>query len=410
VPTRLYLTDATAPVTPASITYTGGTTQGWEEPTYASGSYRLLARADNWPGAVTFITNSRGATNVVNQDIYIRGYVSDPLTTAQSISGTLSGQALMRENNAGMDAHPQIMVKVISGDGATLRGVLFGGDSRTTNVDELTTLLQNRQIPAPGISPVTLSSVAASSGDRILIEVGVRANAATTFFPNLRFGATASPGGANDLSVGGAETTDLNCWIEFSQTLSFGNALSRQVPDSLSLGDLATPQTSSGGIGHRRRIGRLMASETTEIVTFTSLGIFDSDVPEGIGVADNVNASESGSGSHNRQAPDSVNLTDTATSTVAYKRTAADSVGVADNAIKSLSGPGLRQIPDTITLTDLARVTLKRQISQASLAVSDSVNVGLTGAGNPLSMPPEVVVGLLALPEADARILSTPLA
>lgn len=203
--------------------YAGGI---WEIPaTSATLPAHLLARASNWPGALTFaaITSDAEAVATNAQDVCIRRFVSEPLVGAQTISGTIKGQIRISESSTNMNALPQICVKVIANDGQSVVGVLFTGDTRTTNVDELTTAVRNQKIPAAGISPATLSSVAAGDGDRIYVEVGVRANntSSTSFTATARAGATATPGGANDLTEGGAETTDLNPWIEFSQALNF---------------------------------------------------------------------------------------------------------------------------------------------------------------------------------------------
>jgi hypothetical protein len=155
--------------------------------------------------------------------VAIRRYVSDPLVGAHTFSGTMIGQMRLAESAAGMNALPTIQAKVITNDGTLRRGILYGGDTRTTNVDELTTTLRSWRNPAAGISPVTLNSVNAQDGDRILIEVGVRANntVTTSYTATLRHGSTATPGGANDLAAGGTETTDLNPWVEFSADLTF---------------------------------------------------------------------------------------------------------------------------------------------------------------------------------------------
>jgi hypothetical protein len=130
--------------------YGGGVV--WELP--ASGSAPTatkLARAGNWPGAQAFggTTSVAETSATVAQDVCIRRFVSDPLVGAQTISGTLFGQMYIGQSNTGMNALPQIMVKVISGDGTTLRGTLYGGDSRTTNVDEVTTAARSQKNPAP---------------------------------------------------------------------------------------------------------------------------------------------------------------------------------------------------------------------------------------------------------------------
>lgn len=181
-------------------------------------------------GMSTTLTSSAFATaavtettsNVNNRDVLIRQYVSAPLT-AQTITGTLKGQVQISESNASANMLPQIVVNVVSKDGTTVRGTLYGGDTRTTNVDELTTALRNQRIPATGVSPVTLTSVTAQDGDRIVVEIGVRAQNTS----NTNYTATANFGdsGASDLTEGGAETTNLNPWVELSANLTFQTGL-----------------------------------------------------------------------------------------------------------------------------------------------------------------------------------------
>lgn len=219
--TRLYLTAAAAPVTPAAATYTI-----WTLPASPGPTANKLARTGIWPGATTFSTVAQTKGNTTaNTDHCIRKFVSDPLVGAQSISntGTLRGQALMLESATTANAHTQIVAKVVSNDGATLRGTLYTGDSRTGTVDEITTTIRNQNVPAITIDPVTLTNtVSALDGDRILVEIGFRANSTTsTHGCSLRFGSTATPGGANDLAIDGTETTDLNGWVEFSQNFNF---------------------------------------------------------------------------------------------------------------------------------------------------------------------------------------------
>jgi hypothetical protein len=226
--TKLYLSGASPPLTPADATFFS-TGQAWDIPTVTPPAALKLARTGNWPASTAFTAiTSDAETSATNaRDVAIRRFVSDPLVGAQTITGTLKGQAQMMESAGGMNALPTIQAKVISNDGSTLVGTLYGGDSRTTTVDELNLSLTNGRIPASGVSPVTLSSVSASDGNRILIEVGARANntVTTSFTAQLRVGNTTTPGGANDLGEGTFETASgLNAWVEFSQNLNFDAA------------------------------------------------------------------------------------------------------------------------------------------------------------------------------------------
>ncbi len=169
-----------------------------------------------------------GTSTVNARDILIRQFVSDPIVGAQTISGTLKGQLRIHESDIAANYLPQIMVSVVSNNGLTVRGTPFGGDTRTTNVDEMATVSTNGKIPAAGISPVTLTSVSALDGDRLVVEIGCRANntVTTDYTVRARFGCGTATA---DLAEGGVETTDLNPWVEFSANINFSLILSYEL-------------------------------------------------------------------------------------------------------------------------------------------------------------------------------------
>lgn len=212
--TRFYLpSTGAAPVSPAYDA-------GWEDTANATSRLAMVTtRIDS-----SFVQASAletGSSTVNARDLLIRQYVSNPLSGNQTISGTLKGQMQISENNAAANFMPQMVVRVVSGDGTTVRGTLHAGDTRTTNVDEVTisTVEANVKNPAAGISPVTLTSVNALDGDRVVVEIGVRANntSATNYTAFLYVGDVSG----TDLTEGGSETELLNPWIEFSANLSF---------------------------------------------------------------------------------------------------------------------------------------------------------------------------------------------
>lgn len=166
------------------------------------------------------------ASSTNARDICARQCISDPIIGSRPISGTLKGQILMSESSTNANMLPQVVLRVISGDGTIVRGTLYAGDTRTTNVDELPTTLTNQQIPGAGISPVTLTQVDALDGDRIVAEIGARLNntTSTTYTVTFRIGHSTT---AADLSEGGSETTDLNPWIELSEDINFDVATQR---------------------------------------------------------------------------------------------------------------------------------------------------------------------------------------
>lgn len=147
--------------------------------------------------------------------------VSDPLA-AQTITGTVKGQFRCQENFAGnIDAEPQLKLYVVSNDGSSVRGVLLDFDGATTpDAHEYATALTNRSFPRGGVAAV--SSVVCQAGDRIVSEVGSRktAVASASRTATLDFG----DAGASDLPEDESTTTQLNPWLEFSQTLVFQSA------------------------------------------------------------------------------------------------------------------------------------------------------------------------------------------
>jgi hypothetical protein len=136
VATRLYLTSAAAPVTPADATYSGGTTQNWEYPATPGGmlnSPLKLAHTGNWPGATAFTRcDSPDEQDANLNDVCAGRFVSDALSSAQTITGTLKGQMQHQQDFPSANAVPQMFVKVISNDGSTVRGTLWGGLSSTS--------------------------------------------------------------------------------------------------------------------------------------------------------------------------------------------------------------------------------------------------------------------------------------
>lgn len=154
-----------------------------------------------------------GAANVL-----LVQYIGPPLT-AQSISGSLRGQFVCGEYDSEVNACAQLVVRVVSGDGAAVRGTLVAAHANALSSEwPLDTAPRNRKFPMGAISPVTVSAVVAQDGDRLVFEIGAKVenNDAEQI----------------ELVVGDAQGTDLpedetsqatagDPWIELSTTLSF---------------------------------------------------------------------------------------------------------------------------------------------------------------------------------------------
>lgn len=214
--TRFYLpafTGGTAP--PVSPGY--GSI--WDETT--SGGQRFVTATTK---AATALENRQiGETSAsATYDVLFHQYVSAPLE-AQTISGSLSGVVRAIQSAAAADDSLQVMVRVVSEDGATERAVLYGGHAAALNTtaDALgqeiaVTTAATRVIP----SGTAITSYTCVAGDRLVIEVGYRSHDTSTTARNsiLRFG---DPTATGDFALTAGLTTDLCPWMEMSANLTF---------------------------------------------------------------------------------------------------------------------------------------------------------------------------------------------
>lgn len=193
---------------------------GWEETANAVRA-KLGPRRYNTPRAA-FIGPTESSTTD-DRDVLAVQYVSDPLA-AQTISGTVKGILAARESNTGANARAQMRIRVVTNDGSTDRGVLLDFDtSALTN--ELTTSAS----PFPNVKYPrgytgdggALSSVTAQAGDRLVIEIGVRAHntSGSAFTFNWQIGDDVDLADCAEDEVG----TTGAAWIEFSADLVWGS-------------------------------------------------------------------------------------------------------------------------------------------------------------------------------------------
>lgn len=164
-------------------------------------------------------SNLPGAANRQRLD---RQYVSDPIA-AQTITGTLKMQLLVRESNADDNVDQLFLsVRVVSNDGSSFRGTLLslGNYGPTT---EYQTSQRNKK----GADGDSLASVSAQDGDRIVVEIGHNnSTAGTSPSATARYGENAT-----DLPEDETTTSDGAGWIEFSNEILLKN------PGTLAPGD-----------------------------------------------------------------------------------------------------------------------------------------------------------------------------
>ena len=213
--TRLYFkTTATAGASPAY-------TAGWNFTSEAQRRRMSTGRTDTAGAAGTLIGAWPANTTTYALD---RQYVSDPLDSDFSISGTVKGVVRALEGQAGDNIDQvHIAIYVVNGDGSAVRGTLLAlGCYGATQ--ELLTSYRSRVI-ADGDA---LTTVNALTGDRIVVELGYRASGAA--------GAPATPEGRmtwgavdtrDDLPENDTETAELNPWIEFSQDIPLQAGVAR---------------------------------------------------------------------------------------------------------------------------------------------------------------------------------------
>ncbi|GAA0705257.1 hypothetical protein GCM10010193_70410 [Kitasatospora atroaurantiaca] len=194
--TRFWLTNAAAPYTPA-------TRRGaWD---VASGEdVQLLGRKPQGSAGTSSI--NVGSTSA-DRDVLLHRSISAGAVKAGTISGTVEWTIGVKESNVDLNGFWHLHVYVTSGDTDTPRGTLLTDYIGST---EFTTT-------ATGIDPgaQTVTPVAIQVGDRIVVEIGYRANAlATTYNATVNYGNT----GGTDLAASDTAVTTEPGWVEFSGT------------------------------------------------------------------------------------------------------------------------------------------------------------------------------------------------
>jgi hypothetical protein len=146
-------------------------------------------------------------------------FVSQPLM-AQTISGTIKGQVSIRETATSDDYVAAVAVRIIQSDG-TQRGVALAPTSPSGLSNELATTLTNRSLrDSGGGATISLSSVTASEGDRIVVEIGYRQDSAATAQGQMAVaGATATV----EMPENDTDTATKYTWVQFSQDLVFAD-------------------------------------------------------------------------------------------------------------------------------------------------------------------------------------------
>lgn len=210
---KLYLHNQPAPYTPATIRGTWNDTAG--------AVTKALDQTPNVGGV--FTTVARAETNATNPfDVLLYRGVSGPLD-AQTISGTVNVIIGILESNASADFNWHVHIYVTQGDTDTPRGTLLTDYTEAAGTNEWPTTATGKALNAAQ----TLTSLAISAGDRLVVEIGYRArNAVTTSFTGtLNYGCLTGGVAGADLTVGSTSVTT-QCG-----TISFSNAITELIKD-----------------------------------------------------------------------------------------------------------------------------------------------------------------------------------
>lgn len=199
--TRLYYVANTAP--PISPAFDAG----WNSTT---GAVRRMA-AVTQDAATEQSTVNIGATGP-SYTCQVQ-LVSPPLT-AQTITGAVTVISRGRENTANANVNKRARsVRVVSGDGLTVRGTLNAWAATTSTTELSANTLQGQQHALNA----SLTSVTCQDGDRLVIEIGYGVGTSGTSPQGLmEWGGTGT-----DHGTGNSDVTGSVPWVEFSADLTF---------------------------------------------------------------------------------------------------------------------------------------------------------------------------------------------
>lgn len=180
---RMYCTNTAAEVAPA---YTGF----WDQTSDAVRRKLDLTRS----GSNAAVTSAETSTSNAF-DVALGQWVSPPMTSAGTLQGPVGVIAALSESNTAADMVPVLSLRVVSGDGSTVRGV-YASVSYPSGELPLTASGKNHLLGSN-------TPIACLVGDRLVLELGYSATnaTATSYSGTLRYGGT-----AGDLETGETAT------------------------------------------------------------------------------------------------------------------------------------------------------------------------------------------------------------
>ena len=122
-------------------------------------------------------------------------------------------------SNLAADTHLAYVVRVVSNDGLTIRGVIglyLSSSSEFSTIFNASTRIHTSRTDGA----TTFNS---QVNDRIIIEIGVHGSTPDTVEVQMRYG---DPSATNDFALTPGLTTDLVPWVELSKTVVLGSSSS----------------------------------------------------------------------------------------------------------------------------------------------------------------------------------------
>lgn len=200
---KVYLQNASADATPSGSTPLGA----WDDA--GTPTWRKLGRTKAGSGA----TIGRGETSTsATWDVLLWAGVSDELQ-AQTIAGTLDGVIVVQEPNTGSNFVFHVHLWVMKPDG-TSRGTLLT-DYVASPLESQEWLDTIGDPPGKALVTQSLSSLAVTAGDRLVVEIGYQAQNTSSVnrTGTLAYGRTGGD------AIPGTTTTTLASWLGFSQDI-----------------------------------------------------------------------------------------------------------------------------------------------------------------------------------------------
>jgi len=189
-----------------------GVRSDWEQTT---GLVRLPCKTTKQNTALTSSNRTWASTSTQQWAWY--QFQSDQLmgaytwATTDTVSMVLGKLA---ETSTSGDTHLAYLIRVVSSDGSTERGVIGLYHATST---EFATTTPNTRIHSVRTNGAT--NFSSQAGDRIIIEIGVHGFTPAAESIQMRVG---DPTAAADFALTAALTTDLCPWVELSRTVSLG--------------------------------------------------------------------------------------------------------------------------------------------------------------------------------------------